>query len=108
MLNNRAVEINGVRFLGCTLWTDFLLSGLADQYFAMQHARQGMADFHIIQSEGKPFTPEDAIALHTESRNWLQVMLEQPFSGKTVVITHHAPSPRSVHARGMCQPHMDS
>jgi hypothetical protein len=37
------------------------------------------------------FTPEDAIRLHAASREWLSAMLAEPFDGKTVVVTHHAP-----------------
>ncbi len=99
VLDNTAIEINGVRFLGSTLWTDFLLFGVADQVFSMQQAHSGMADFSLIRCDGKPFTPEDAIRLHEQSRDWLAQMLAQPFDGKTVVVTHHAPSPRSVHPR---------
>jgi hypothetical protein len=88
-----------VRFLGSILWTDFGLFGEADKFFAMQQARQQMTDFTIIQDDGRRFSPEDAIRLHTASRDWLAVMLAEPFDGKTVVVTHHAPSSQSVHPR---------
>jgi hypothetical protein len=39
VLNNDQVIIDGVRFLGCILWTDFALFGEADKFFAMQQAR---------------------------------------------------------------------
>jgi Icc-related predicted phosphoesterase len=48
---------------------------------------------------GQRFTPDDAIRLHSASRDWLAVMLAEPFEGKTVVVTHHAPSSLSVHPR---------
>ena len=99
VLNDDSVIINGVRFLGSVLWTDFGLFGEADKFFAMQAARQRMTDFSIIQNQGRPFTPEDAIRLHTASRDWLAAMLAEPFDGKTVVVTHHAPSSQSVHPR---------
>ena len=99
ILNDEGVIIDGVRFLGSVLWTDFALFGDADKFFAMQQARQQMTDFSIIQNDGRRFTPEDAIRLHTASRNWLAAMLAEPFDGKTVVVTHHAPSSRSVHPR---------
>lgn len=98
-LENDSVEIDGVRFLGATLWTDFELFGVAEQYFAMQHARQYMTDFTIIRNAGLRFTPNDALALHTQSRDWLTVMLAEPFDGRTVVVTHHAPSVQSIHTR---------
>ena len=47
-----------------------------------------MTDFSIIQNNGKPFTPEDAIRLHTAGRDWLAAMLAEPFDGQTVVVTH--------------------
>jgi len=99
VLNDDQVVINGVRFLGSILWTDFALFGEADKFFAMQTARQQMTDFSIIQNHGHRFTPEDAIRLHTASRDWLAAMLAEPFDGKTVVVTHHAPSSQSVHPR---------
>ena len=99
VLNDDQVIIDGVRFLGSILWTDFALFGEADKFFAMQQARQQMTDFSIIQNGGQRFTPEDAIRLHTASRDWLAAMLAEPFAGKTVVVTHHAPSSQSVHPR---------
>jgi len=99
VLNNDQVVIDGVRFMGGILWTDFALFGEADRFFAMQQARQQMTDFSIIQNNGQRFTPEDAIQFHTASRGWLAAMLAEPFAGKTVVVTHHAPSSQSVHPR---------
>ncbi len=99
VLDNDQVEIDGVRFLDSILWTDFALFGEADKFLAMQQAQQRVADFAIIQNQGQRFTPGDAIKLHEASRNWLAVTLAEPFDGKTVVVTHHAPSPRSVHPR---------
>ena len=99
VLNDDQVVIDGVRFLGSILWTDFALFGEADKFFAMQAARQGMTDFSTIQNNGRRFTPEDAIRLHMASRDWLVATLAEPFNGKTVVVTHHAPSSQSVHPR---------
>lgn len=99
MLNDDQVVIDSIRFLGSILWTEFALFGEADKFFAMQTARQRMTDFSIIQNNGQQFTPEDAIRLHTASRDWLAAMLAEFFDGETVVVTHHAPSSRSVHPR---------
>ena len=99
VLNDDQVIIGGVRFLGSILWTDFVLYGEADKFFAMQQAQQQMTDFSIIQNHGQRYTPEGAIQLHTASRDWLAAMLSLPFAGKTVVVTHHSPSSRSVHPR---------
>ncbi|MBL1141579.1 MAG: hypothetical protein HND53_06050 [Proteobacteria bacterium] len=99
VLNNDAVEIGDVRFLGCTLWTDFLLFGLTEQYFSVQNAKKNMADFEVIKNTGRRFSPDDSIRLHEQSRDWLEGMLSIPFYGETVVVTHHLPSSKSVPAR---------
>jgi predicted phosphodiesterase len=99
VLDNERVVVDGVRFLGAVLWTDFRLFGEADKWFSTQRARQNMNDFFAIQYEGRRFTPTDSIAVHETSRQWLTGELQQPFDGKTVVVTHHAPSARSVPPR---------
>ena len=99
VLNDEQVVIDGVRFLGSTLWTDFALFGEARKVPAMLEAQYSMTDFAVIGHEGRSFTPRDALRLHTESRSWLASMLTRPFDGKTVVVTHHAPSSRSIAQR---------
>ena len=102
VLDDDEIVLDGVRFLGATLWTDFLLSGAAQRSAAMQAAQAHMRDFHRIlarDSPPAPFTPEDAATLHAGHVAWLEDRLAQPYAGPTVVITHHAPSPRSVHPR---------
>lgn len=97
-LNNEAIIIDGVRFLGCTLWTDFQLFGNAVQ--AMLAAELSMNDFANIsfrdEAGKRKLKPEDALALHQQSRAWLEGELNKPFAGPTVVITHHAPHPNSL------------
>lgn len=99
VLNNDWIEIDGVRFVGSILWTDFLLFGEADKFFAMQEAAKSMSDFYLISIGGRRFTPQDAIGLHEQSRTWLEAVLAEPYPGRTVVVTHHAPSSASVHPR---------
>ena len=45
------------------------------------------------------FSPADSVALFDAQAAWLAQKLEQGHAGPTVVITHHAPSPRSIHPR---------
>ena len=99
VLNNDQVIIDGVRFLGSILWTDFALMGEAGKLLAIQEAQQCMTDFANIRHNDRCFTPQDAIRLHMVSRDWLSSMLARPFNGKTVVVTHHAPSTRSIPPR---------
>lgn len=93
-------ENDSVRFLGCTLWTDFCLFSEFAQNAAMMAGQKGINDFRVIQ-EGRlgAFTPAQSAELHKKSLAWLKAKLDEHFDGKTVVVTHHLPSARSVAER---------
>mgnify|MGYP001421993651 FL=1 len=98
-LENEAVIIGGVRFLGATLWTDCCIAG--HQQMAMMHARDRMNDYKAISLQKKPwkrFVPEAAARLHQQSREFLAAALADE-SLPTVVVTHHLPHKNSIHAR---------
>lgn len=103
LLDSSAVVIQGVRFLGTTLWTDFeLFDDNGRREAAMAEAQHMMRDFSRIrrhQGEEALFTPQDSIELFKRHSRWLDETLAMPHEGPTVVITHHAPSPRSIHPR---------
>ena len=103
ILDDDAIVVGGVRFLGSTLWTDFLLLGPgAARAAAMHEGQRFMRDFtHIRRREDSDatFTPEDSAALFDAHAQWLSAALAQPFAGPTVVVTHHAPSRKSIHPR---------
>ena len=94
-LENSAIELNGIRFLGSTLWTDINKGNKID----IETAKVGLNDFRVIRKENRKFTPEDSIILHNQSIKWLKSELKKEYSGKTVVITHHLPSYLSVHEK---------
>lgn len=100
LLDDGEAVIDGVRFLGSTLWTDFLLFGQEAKIHAMAAGQQSLTDFRVIHS-GRlgHFTPAASIELHEQSMAWLKDQLDAPFKGKTVVVTHHLPSQRSVAER---------
>lgn len=103
VLDDDEIVLEGVRFLGSTLWTDFMLFGAGDKRAAAtQEASRFMRDFRMIYVEDTArtlFTPADSVALFHTHAQWLDHKLSEPFSGPTVVITHHAPSPKSIHPR---------
>ena len=103
VLDNDAVVIDGVRFLGTTLWTDFMLFGAGEQRAAaMQQAVSYMRDFSRIrlgEAAETLFTPAASAALFEHQAAWLKRKLSEPHPGPTVVITHHAPSRMSIHPR---------
>jgi len=92
----------GVRFLGCTLWTDYLLASEGRQKASMMACEARLADHRKIMGVERPgerFTAAKALELHQKDRDWLAAQLDEPFDGPTVVITHHGPHPGSVHPR---------
>lgn len=99
VLNRDAFFIEGIRILGGTCWTDYSLS--ANAPLAMWQARQVMRDFKKIRegSSYRKLIPEDLRADNAKFRNWLRTQLALPFKGKTVVVTHHAPSSLSIPQR---------
>jgi len=98
-LERDEIVIDGVRFLGCCLWTDYLLSGREHQTKAMQDCERELRDHGVIRQGGKPFMAKDALYKHVLSKNWLSEKIAAPFSGQTVVVTHHAPHPSSIHEK---------
>ncbi|ALM52234.1 metallophosphoesterase [Halomonas huangheensis] len=107
LLDNNSVELQGVRFLGSTLWTDYALyderpeGDRTDIPFAnLSAALRLMPDYAVIeQPQGEVFSPEESVRLHRESLSWLRHELAQPHDGPCVVVTHHAPLPLSIPPR---------
>ncbi|TXH01836.1 MAG: metallophosphoesterase [Rhodocyclaceae bacterium] len=101
VLDNGSIEIDGVRFLGSTLWTDYQLFGTgAEMAYAMRDAERFLQDHRVIRCSPQPrFSTSQALALHLESAAWLSSELAKPHTGKAVVVTHHLPSALSVAER---------
>ncbi len=103
ILDNQQVVIGGVRFLGSTLWNDFNLYGKGPQREqAIAEALKFIRDFVRIQSDQDPsacLSPDELETLFQRNCAWLEDSLNTPFDGPTVVITHHAPSTKSIHPR---------
>lgn len=84
-LENDTVEIGGLTFAGCTLWTDY--AALDDAEEGMATAALVMADHRLIRYGERGFEPRDALAIHMASVEWLEELSEID-----VVVTHHCPS----------------
>lgn len=97
VLNNATTVIGGVRFIGCTLWTDFALYGMIGE--SAHLAANGLNDYRVIGKQGGALMPADTRTLHLISRAYLERTLSEFFEEPTVVVTHHAPSGRSVASR---------
>lgn len=118
LLENEGVVIGDVRFLGCTLWTDFALFGVERQEAVARIAEREMSDFANIfltrrgpinfdadpyafgftrRRSGDRLTWRHVAVWHRASRDFLESELQRtgPWR-KTVVVTHHAPSVRGI------------
>jgi DNA repair exonuclease SbcCD nuclease subunit len=115
-LEDSAVEIAGVRFLGCSLWTDFDLFGEKDRQWCMFNTQKALADYKKIKNDQLATMyyefnaqPYKLKALHTRmrhlaSRRWLEQELAIGAPNRTVVVTHHFPSFESCAPRWRTDP----
>ncbi|MCB9545503.1 MAG: metallophosphoesterase [Myxococcales bacterium] len=114
VLEQGEVRVGDVVFLGCTLWTDMGLFG--SPWKAATALRWAMADYRSIEVgpaadlPGTPadqpprlLQPTDTIRFHREALAWLRAALARLAGETVVVVTHHAPSGRSLdpHDRGL-------
>ena len=91
VLDGNELVLDGIRFLGATLWTDYALYGNGPAVIrAIFAAAQGVEDFKVILNGARAFHPNDALTIHGASVDWLRR------SGPTVIVTHHAPCERSI------------
>ncbi|APO67518.1 calcineurin-like phosphoesterase domain-containing protein [Rhizobium gallicum] len=114
LLENQTAIINDCRFVGATLWTDFAVSVGDDEHLSPEERRSlalsvvpaNIADFfEIYRSDERPrnengmITAKEILSRHRSSRAYIDQELGVPFSGRTVVLTHHAPHMKSLDPR---------
>ena len=100
-------EIAGTRILGTTLWTDFNLNpelreqALSDIGWMLNDYRKIL---RVLRGDNLCRVDTDYIlAAHVACREWLACELETAFDGPTIVLTHTAPSRRSITSHGSHQ-----
>ena len=103
LLTDGETMIDGVRFVGGTLWTDLRATVLAcgSTSFGLARARKGMNDYCYIHRTSttrasRRIKPEDTIGWHRATKRFLRSATTDGNDAPTVVVTHHAPSLRSV------------
>lgn len=98
VLQHGVVEVGDVRFIGATTWTDFNLYGNSPLH--MLTAQGSINDFRgYVMNGTRNFTAADSALEHATAKQFIIEELSKPFDGKTVVVTHHAPTELSVHPR---------
>lgn len=107
VLENQTVEIDGVWFLGATLWTDLNQDDPITERILSQH----FSDYHVIRKDYRGATsrliPLVTATAHAESMEYFKNQLESLGSVPIVVVTHHMPSARSTHPRFAHDYHMN-
>jgi Icc-related predicted phosphoesterase len=95
-LENSSIIIDGVMFIGATLWTDahkgdpltmYQLPFMMNDYALIKNDHKGYRKLHMI----------DTINRHHKSMDYIEMMVENaPSDKKIVVVTHHSPSYLSI------------
>ena len=103
VLERNAWVYGGVRFLGCTLWSDHrLLATVEERDEGIRQSLQFVRDFtriRVAPDFAQMLTPAVAQCLFDLSVAWLDEQFAQPHDGPTVVVTHFAPTRGSIAAR---------
>lgn len=109
LLEQETTEIDGVVFMGATLWTD---CNKGDPITMMQ-LRSSMNDYRIVQNyykdKGQYFklTPEFTYKVHRDTVAYFKEELAKHQDRKVVVITHHSPSKQSIKPKYQGDYHMN-
>lgn len=95
LLHNGYVNIDGVNFIGSTLWTDFNKGNP----IAMWDVERGLNDYLRIRMGNYSKIRASKILLeHHKCKSFLENTLITLKDQKNVIITHHAPSTLSISA----------
>lgn len=99
-----SIIIEGTRFVGATLWTDFAVHG--DHVQSMIIAENAMNDYRKIRAFNGEFRlrPHHVKTEHETALLSIEKELQKPFPGNTVVVTHHAPHPLSLREHRAVEP----
>lgn len=82
-LNPGTVTLDGVKFIGATLWTNF-----ADNPFSQSAAKRGINDFRQIRG----FDVNRCAQTYYQHLDYIKDQYEQRSDNKVVVITHFLPA----------------
>jgi Icc-related predicted phosphoesterase len=96
VLEKETIIIDGVSFHGLTLWTDFELFGNPE--IAGYECQKRMNDYQMIRIDPSysRLRSIDTHIMHYESLRWLEKSLENSKTKTNMVISHHAPSMKSI------------
>lgn len=95
-LDPGVVELDGITFIGATLWTDLN----KNDWFVKKRIQDGINDFRGFitvknkwNGETRWFNPNDCVSIHDAELHFIKQTLLGCKGKKIVVISHHAPLP---------------
>jgi predicted phosphodiesterase len=100
---------DSVVFLGTTMWTDMRCSpSWMDRASVYRESEKRHNDYKLIKTgAGRSkdrITPGQTVAMHKQSLAWLTERLQAHVGRDVVVVTHFAPSPRSLNGYDPAKP----
>lgn len=106
-LHNEIKVIDDVHFIVGTMWTDFKLFGISEEWFVRQACQRMMPEFSDPRFQVKkndnggerPFTTFDCQDEFTEFERFLAYALRETEGKKRVVVTHFCPHQNSIAPR---------
>lgn len=109
LLERESIDIDGVIFMGGTLWTD-CNNGDPITMYSLQ---QSMNDYRVVtnfyqdKNAYYKLTPEVTRSVHKQTLDYLRNELAKYSNQKVVVVTHHSPSKQSIKPRYEGDYHMN-
>jgi Icc-related predicted phosphoesterase len=96
VLENETLVLDGISFHGATLWTNFELFG--NPRINGSICQEKMNDYKVIRKDPSysKLRSIDTYNIHQCSLKWLANSLEASSTTQNIVITHHAPSIKSI------------
>ena len=99
-LEKETCKIDGVIFVCATAWTNMN----DHDFYTMKSCDRGMNDYHVVRNGfnehgRKILSPEDTYQDHLAAIDFIKKTCQENPDESIVVVTHHAPSKKSIHER---------
>lgn len=92
VMDNEFIDIENITFIGSTLWSDLSKSDVK----CIMDSQSQMNDYELIYKKFKKVTAIDTLKLFRKNVKFIKETLSRIITDKIVVITHHAPSLKSI------------
>jgi Icc-related predicted phosphoesterase len=94
LLDNETLEIDGIHFIGSTLWTNYFNENPIEMLDASRYMRD--CKYIRTRSNYRKITPHDILTIHNESLDYLKVKIQELANERVFIITHHSPTLQTI------------